>query len=201
MLEHVLSFLKDQLNNYIQLKSAGQNFEVVFPQPRNQKAVSLQNDAITILLVNLEEDYTFRSGAAYERMLPQSQSSHSYKNPHLYLVLYVLFGSLFPDYSQSLEFLSVIIKFFQSHRLFTSQKFPELSSEIEKLTIELVNLPFTEQREVWAALGMSYVPSVIYKVRMVVFVDTDTVEADSDVTDKEVDTSRKDEPEHPNFAS
>ena len=85
-----------------------------------------------------------------------------------------------------MDVLSYIIKFFQSHRLFDRDNSPTLSSEIEKLTIELVNLPFTEQREVWAALGMSYMPSVIYKVRMVVFTDTDTVEIGSDITEKEV---------------
>lgn len=188
MLEHVLSFLKDRLNSYIQVKTGAQSFEVVFLQPRNQKEVSLQNDAITTLLVNLEEDYTFRSGAAYEKMPPQV--SNSYKNPNLYLNLYVLFAANFTDYSQSLKFLSLIIKFFQSHRLFNRDNSPTLSSEIEKLTLELVNLPFTEQREVWAALGMSYMPSVIYKVRMVVFTDADTVEIGSDVTEKEVSTSK-----------
>ncbi len=188
MLEHVLSFLKDQLNSYVLVKTGAQSFEVVFLQPRNQKEVSLQNDAITTLLVNLEEDCTFRSGAAYDRMPPQV--SNSYKNPNLYLNLYVLFAANFTDYSQSLKFLSLIIKFFQSHRLFDRDNSPTLSSEIEKLTLELVNLPFTEQREVWAALGMSYMPSVIYKVRMVVFTDADTVEIGSDVTDKEVSTSK-----------
>ena len=57
------------------------------------------------------------------------------------------------------------------------------------MTLELVNLPFTEQREVWAALGMSYMPSVIYKVRMVVFTDADTVEIGSDVVEREIITS------------
>ena len=52
--------------------------------------------------------------------------------------------------------------------------------------MELVNLPFTEQREVWAGLGLCYIPSVIYKVRMVVFTDTDTVESTPDLTGKRV---------------
>ena len=187
MLEHVISFLKEQLNSYIRVKTGAQGFEVVFLQSRNQKEVSFQNDAITTLLVNLEEDYTFRSGAAYERMPPQGGNPQ--KNPNIYLNLYVLFAANFTDYSQSLQFLSLIIKFFQSHRLFDRHNSPTLSSEIEKLTLELVNLPFTEQREVWAALGISYMPSVIYKVRMVVFTDADTVEIGSDVTEREVITS------------
>ena len=187
MIEHVLSFLKEQLNSYIRVKTGAQGFEVVFLQERNQKEVTFQNDAITILLVNLEEDYTFRSGAAYERM--PNQGGNPQKNPNVYLNLYVLFAANFTNYSQSLQFLSLIIKFFQSHRLFHHQNSPILNSEIEKLTMELVNLPFTEQREVWAGLGMSYMPSVIYKIRMIAFADTETVEIDSDITEREVITT------------
>ena len=187
MLDHVLSFLKDQLNAYIRVKTGAQGFEVVFIQPRNQKEVAFQNDAITTLLVNLEEDYTFRSGAAYEKMPPQGRNSH--KNPTIYLNLYVLFAANFTDYSQSLQFLSLIIKFFQSHRLFDHQNSPTLNSDIAKLTLEMVNLPFGEQRVVWDALGLSYMPSVIYKVRMVIFTDEDTVEIDSAISERAVITS------------
>ncbi|NEO50921.1 MAG: DUF4255 domain-containing protein [Moorea sp. SIO4A3] len=188
MLDHVLSFLKEQLNSYIRVKTGGQAFEVLFLQDRNGKEVSLEENAITTLLVNLEEDYTFRSGAAYERM--PNQGGNQQNNPNLYLNLYVLYAANFTNYRQSLKFLSLIIKYFQSHRLFDCRNSPTLSSEIQKLTIELVNLPFTEQREVWSGLGMSYMPSVIYKVRMVVFADGDTVEIGSDVTDREVSSSR-----------
>ncbi|MDZ8183659.1 MAG: DUF4255 domain-containing protein [Nostoc sp. ChiSLP02] len=187
MIEHVLSFLKEQLNTYIRVKTGAQDFEVVFVNERNQKEVSFQNDAITTLLVNLEEDYTFRSGAAYERI--PNQGGNPPKNPNIYLNLYILFAANFTDYRQSLQFLSLILKFFQSHRLFNQQNSPTLNSEIAKLTLELINLSFTEQREVWAGLGMSYMPSAIYKVRMVVLTDADTVELGSDVTENVVLTS------------
>lgn len=184
MLDHVLIFLKDKLNDYVRIKTGAQDFDVFFLQQRNQKEVSFQNDAITILLVNLEEDYTFRSGAVIERM--PDKSGNSAQNPNLYLNLYVLFVSNFSDYRQSLQFLSLIIKFFQSHRLFNHQNSPSLKPEIEKLTLELVNLPFSEQRDVWSSLGISYMPSVMYKVRMVVFTDDDTVEVGYDVTEGEL---------------
>lgn len=184
MIEHVLLFLKEKLNSYIRVKTGAQNFGVEFLELRTQKEVLFKEDSITTLLVNLEEEHTFRSGATYER-IPNGNGATS-ANPNLSLNLYVLFASNFADYNQSLQFLSLIIKFFQSHRVFDRHNSPALNPEIGKLTLELVNLPFTEQREVWAALGMSYIPSVIYKVRMVVFVDTDTVEMGSNVIEKEM---------------
>lgn len=188
MLDTVISFLKDRLQNYIRIKTGGQEFlEVVYIQRQNQREVSFKSKTITILLVNIEEDYTFRSGAAYEKM--PSPGGNSYNNPTLYLNLYVLFAANFDEYDQSLKYLSLIIKFFQSHRLFDRHNSPNLNSEIEKLILELVNLPFTEQREIWAGLGVSYLPSVIYKVRMIAFTDEDTVEIASDVAEKEIITS------------
>ena len=52
---------------------------------------------------------------------------------------------------------------------------PELSENIEQLVMELVTLPFSEQNEVWSSLRVTYHPSVLYKVKMVVFQDEDAV--------------------------
>ena len=41
--------------------------------------------------------------------------------------------------------------------------------------MELTTLPFAEQNEVWSALRTTYHPSVLYKVKMVVFKDEETV--------------------------
>ncbi|MFK0733585.1 MAG: DUF4255 domain-containing protein [Gloeotrichia echinulata GP01] len=152
------------------------------------KEFSFQNDAITVLLVNLEEEYTFRSGASHEQISNQGTNPQSY--PNIYMNLYVLFAANFTEYRQSLMFLSLIINFFQSHRLFNHHNSPSLSSDIEKLILELVNVPFSEQRDIWSYLGMSYMPSVIYKVRMVVFADTETVEIGANITETQITTSK-----------
>ncbi|NET44164.1 Pvc16 family protein [Okeania sp. SIO2B3] len=192
MIDHVVSFLQEKLDTYIKIKIGDQltfaenegNRVVTLLENKNAKEIQLKEGIITTLLINLEEEYTFRSGAAYERMPNGGRVDQ--KNPNLYLNLYLLFVPYFNNYSYSLKFLSLIIKYFQSHRLFDHHNSPELHPEIEKLTMELVNLPFTEQREVWAGLGLPYLPSVIYKVRMVVFTDTDTVESVSNITEKKV---------------
>ncbi|PON18283.1 hypothetical protein C2W62_08665 [Candidatus Entotheonella serta] len=83
-----------------------------------------------------------------------------------------------------LRAISHIIQFFQKHRLITPQSNPRLSDEIEQLVMELTTLPFAEQNEVWNALRTSYRPSVLYKVKMVVFHDDEPVEV------SEIETQR-----------
>jgi len=185
MLDGVLSFLKDRLNNYLKVKTGVEGFEVVFAQERNPREITLPKEALTALLVNLEEERIFRSGANYQKeraSLPSNQTV----NPHLYLNVYILFVANFTSYTLSLKLLSLIISFFHSHRIFDSQNSPSLGFEIEKLAIELVNLPFEDQKDIWSLLGNSYLPSALYKVRMIVLEDLDSLDVEADVTKAEV---------------
>ncbi|NEO74980.1 Pvc16 family protein [Moorena sp. SIO4G3] len=189
MLDHVLSFLKEQLNSYIREKTGGQAFEVLFLQDRNGKEISLEENAITTLLVNVEEYKNFPTYkdkllvgfATNEReQIAEKQASNLYG-----LHLYVLYAANFTNYRQSLTFLSLIIKYFKDHSFFHRRNSPTLSPEIKNLIIKPVNLPLTEQREVWSGLGMSYIPSVMYKVSIVCFVKWDPEELGYDVTEEE----------------
>jgi hypothetical protein len=85
------------------------------------------------------------------------------------LNLYVLFVARFKEYQDALYNLSRIIRYFQSHRLFNAQNAPALPEGIDQLVLELTTLPFAEQNEVWNALRTTYHPSLLYKVKMVVF--------------------------------
>ena len=64
-----------------------------------------------------------------------------------------------------------VLQFFQSYRVFDQDSAPGLSDKIEKLTVELLTLPFSEQNHLWGVLRAAYHPSLLYKLRMVVFSD------------------------------
>ena len=103
--------------------------------------------------------------------------------PEIRLNLYVLFVARFPQYEDALRSLSLIIQYFQNHRVLNHQNAPELSDNIEQLVMELITLPFSEQNEVWSSLRTTYHPSVIYKVKLVVFKDEDAATM-STITEK-----------------
>ena len=83
--------------------------------------------------------------------------------------LYVLFVARYKQYEDALSYLSQIIQYFQNNRVFDHQSAPELSDDIEKLVMELITLPFSEQNEVWSSLRVPYHPSVLYKAKMIVY--------------------------------
>ena len=86
--------------------------------------------------------------------------------------LFVLVVARFPeDYRLSLHHLSRVVGYFQSHRVFNRENSPDLHERIPQVMMELVTPSFAEQNEIWGALRVSYQPSALYRVRMVVFAD------------------------------
>ena len=176
MIGETLIFLKNHLNAYL---SSGRDPDespedkVVFVDCETMDPLSFRLGAVSVLLINIEEENRLRSPDQYMRMSPDGASQKV--QPEIRLNLYVLFVVRFKQYEEVLRYLSLIIQYFQNHRLLNHHNAPELSEEIEQLVMELVTLPFSEQNEVWNALRITYHPSVLYKVKMVVFRDEDAV--------------------------
>lgn len=178
MIQEALVLLKDRLNSYL---NSGQNPDevkedlVVFLDGEKMDPLTFKLGTVSILLINLEEEVTLRAPDLYQR--PRPDGTRQKIQPDIRLNLYVLLVARFKQYEESLHQLSLIIRYFQNHRLFDQQSAPELSENIEQLVIELITLPFSEQNEVWSALRVTYQPSVLYKVKMVIFRDEDEVGA------------------------
>lgn len=183
MLDTALSFFKDELTDYIKVKAPrlpGVEEAVKFSsfQPGTNK-INLTPQSITALLINLEEERLFRSGAAQSSRL--IGGSNSVGSHDLCMNFHLLFIASYSEYLDSLKVVSLTLKFFRSCRLFTQQRFPALSPDILQLSTELVNLTFMEQGELWRSLEIPCHPSVLYKVKMLVF-------PDSEIDDVEIGT-------------
>ena len=184
MINEVLIFLKRQLNDY--LKSGlnpDESLEdpVVFIDGQDMEPLKFKLGAVSVLLINIEEENTLRTPNPYIRTGPTGESQRV--NPEIRLYLYVLFVAHCKLYEDSLRYLSLIIRYFQTHRYIDHLSAPGLSEGIEQLVVELTTLPFSEQNEVWNSLRVTYHPSVLYKVKLVVFRDED-VTVVGDVSEK-----------------
>lgn len=167
MLGSVLKFFNEELTSHFQLMGLAQS-DVKFPKFNDggRESIDFENEALNLLLVNLEEETTMRQGNAFR----QEKNGHSFPAlPEIRLNLYLLFVANRSDYLTSMHQLSLVIRYFQARRVFDHNNAPALPEDIEKLTVELITLPFAEQNEVWNALRTSYKPSLLYKVRMLVF--------------------------------
>ncbi len=177
MINEALVFLKNRLNLYLKSDrnpEEAQEDLVVFLNDQNMDSLTFKLGAVSMLLINMEEETTLRASDPYQRLTANGTRQKIY--PDIRLNLYMLLVARFIQYEESLRYLSLVIGYFQNHRLFDQQGTPELSENIEQLAVELVTLPFSEQNEVWGALRVPYQPSILYKVKMVIFKDADAVE-------------------------
>ena len=129
---------------------------------------------IVLLLVNIERDTTPQRGGAsgYSGLDRIAGSGHP-----VYLNLYVLVAANFggKNYVEALKHLSHAIAFFQKQPVFDRHSAPDMDRRVDRLVLDIENLSIQDLSNLWGALGGKYLPSVLYKVRMVAISGDDVV--------------------------
>lgn len=132
------------------------------------------NRKVIASVVNMEEDRISRSWDIHRKQLDGTIAT---TKPEIRFNFYLLFAAYFPEavggntipYSDGLRALSGIISFFQQKNVFDKKNTPTLPDNFEKLIVEHYSLTLEQQNHLWGALGAKYLPSVMYKIRLIVF--------------------------------
>lgn len=181
MLNDLFGVLKNALVDHIRLATGYQptataQSPVVFATADKVETVDFQLGAVTMLLVNLEEDRKALPADPYRRTL--ADGTRLAVNAPVALNICVLFAARFSNYLDSLRHLDLIVQFFQKNRAIDPTSMPKLAgTNIDKVVCELVTIPLTEMNHVWGRLNTAYQPSLIYRVRVVFYLDPDGVPA------------------------
>lgn len=173
MINDVLEFLQIQMDNYLHIKLQ-KNLSDGLPLIQlsnvawndNENTTNTRNDVADafITLVNVEED---RISQPQKKVIRRG-ADVEYMNPKVYLNLYLLFSVNATSYIESLKKLSLIIQFFQYTKVFTKNSNPSLPDDVDELIFDLYSLSFMDLNNLWGILGAKYLPSVVYKLRLVV---------------------------------
>lgn len=196
MIHEVFNLLKDKLNTYFRTIGQDQDKVDFVKTEDGDETIKFQLNQVTPVLVNIEEDRIMRQPDLYGGRTGQGEfKSGSF--PEIRINLLVLFVAKFGNYAEGLNFLSHVIKFFQVNRVFDQHNSPTLSPEIEKLIMELSPPVLQEQDAVWNALRTSYLPSVLYKVKMLVYLDEESLQAATQVLHTDLDIGQTNTPPLP----
>lgn len=186
MLDAAITFLAGELNSYLRKRGVfTQQDDMVVPtQVVNDKGDwQVSEGKIGLTLIGIEEERVLRSQVPERSLL---NGSHVVLQPPLKLNLNLLFsvrpGTAQGSYEASLGFLSHVLTFFQAHPSFASDGSPGLDPRIVKLTAELLSYSPEHLNQTWAYLGSKYLPSAIYRVRMIILQDTEPMSIDKPVT-------------------
>jgi hypothetical protein len=164
MLNSAVDCIAQELNQFISMKFQTDEDRVILSNLMNldgSVAVTEKNK-IVISVVNIQEDKIAQSSSG--------KSKGAGVFPPICLNVFLLISVNFDEKlnKEALKFLSAVAAFFQSKKSFTPSDSPSLDSNIEKLIIEIENLDFHQQSNIFSFLGAKYMPSIFYKMRMVV---------------------------------
>ena len=186
MIRTALEFLTGELNLYLKRKDPsnfGNTDSVVLSnlmKPDGTFAIPTDqandNFKIVISLVNIEEDRIAESQLYYRRVNDKIEAI----NPAVNINAVVLFSVFATNYPTALRLLSYIISFFQTHAVFDNEQFPQMNGNVDadkpwqkvgRLLATLCPTTFEQQNNMWAAMGAKYMPSALYKIKTLSFID------------------------------
>ena len=180
MIHTCLSFLTNELNEYLKVRTGSPTVDMVFltSVATEGGGVVIPDKSVGVSLINIEEDRVYKD---QKSTVINSFGNVERLNPEIKLNLYVLISANFQntneqdssdDYVEGLKQLSYIISFFQAKNVFTPENSPKLAEydpNLKKLVVELYSYSFEQLYNFWSVVGTKYLPSVLYKVRMLTF--------------------------------
>lgn len=170
MIYSALNIIVSKINEYLKLRfSSNDNYlELCNLLDQDGSLAVVDSNKIIATLINIERETAL---GINHQMLASSNGRHTLTNPPVYINLYLLFTSVYTgkNYSEGLKFISSIIEYLQANLVFNHENTPQLGSKIEKLTFEIVNLDIQNLSQLWGTIGGKYMPSILYKIRMLSF--------------------------------
>jgi hypothetical protein len=168
MIDKAMSFIVGEINSLLSARfQTNEDLAVLssLANPDGTLPPAIENK-IVISLINVEREASANCSSWPMRGGPEG---HGRVSPPLGLNLLVLVTASFGgNYGEALKVLSNVMAFLQGKPMFNAQNSAAFPASLEKLSLELVNLSIHEVNNVWSILGAKYMPSIVYKVRMLV---------------------------------
>lgn len=196
MIESALDILKEQVENHLALVNNnvvnGDGFIVLSNVADEDGKWAIPSNKIGMSIINIEEERVVKDQVFEHRNI---NGDYERYNPELKLNLYVLFCANFVNsgestkYGEGLKQLSNVISFFQGKNVFTPDNTPEMDPSLQKLVVDIYSYSFEQQYNFWSILGAKYLPSILYKVRLVTIQEKVLANQNVPITDLEINTN------------
>jgi len=167
VIKTILRYIENEINQSV--TPSAEKFAILGNISRLESGGGASNadlqDKVILTLVNIDEEKTLKNNPHYVR----DGEALLKRNPTLFLNLYVLISCGADDYETALSKISYVIGFFQSKHVFTPENaeaaFPD--EHVEKIIMDMFSMNFEQVNHLWGIMGGKYIPSVLYKMRLV----------------------------------
>lgn len=164
MVDILLEEVSIELNDYFNSKSNTSIFRSVVgdisthDKPSDGGNENDISNSIVVTLISIEEESVMKNNYP---MRTEGSSTIKEKS-YLYINVYILFSANFSVYDQGLKLISRVISFFQTKKKVSFV----VDEEAFEAIFNLYNIGFENLNNLWTVLGGRYLPSVIYKARI-----------------------------------
>jgi Pvc16 N-terminal domain len=170
----LLNIIKDDLNAYFVGKGKVLSGSHILSFPDLSKSGGgsdpiLNAEVLNIFLVNLEENRSHRPADMWQ--MTELDGSKRGMHPPVKLDIFFLIASKFKDYPTALDNLTLCVQYFQAHRYFDRHSHHDFPQEVDRVIVEMIPMTFEVQRAVWSSLQIAYLPSVLFRMGLLVVAD------------------------------
>jgi hypothetical protein len=172
----LLNIIKDDLNAYFIAKGKALSGTEILSFPDVSKSGGpsdpvLNGEVLNILLVNLEENRSHRPADLWQ--VAETNGATRAIHPPVKLDIFFLVAAKFRDYPTALDHLTLCIRYFQAHRYFDRHTHHDFPEEVDRVIVEMIPMTFEVQRAVWSAMQIAYLPSVLFRMGLLMVSEDD----------------------------
>lgn len=177
MIDKVLELIRTEVNDFVGRKlndNTRPNRVVLTSFVDDNGRVAIPTDSVGLSLLNIEEEKTLKAAG----LIPttKAERSSSFVASPVSLNLQIMFTAYFNNYTESLKHLSYILACLQTKPVFDVDNTSGMDGiDTSKLIFELNTLGLEQQHYIWSMIGLRYLPSVVYRVRMLTVFERDVV--------------------------
>jgi len=169
VIHQILEIVTQKLDIHLRDKYALPDSKVLLSNMTDSSGQTIieGTNKVICTLVNVAEERVYKR--LHEKV--ERKNDFAYYSAPIHLNLQLLVSAYFTkeNYAEALKFLSEIIIFFQINHSIHHENTPEFKrlSQPVKLNVEMMSLDLNQLTQLWSILGVKYMPSVLYHLRMV----------------------------------
>ena len=178
LIRSTLVLIRNRLNQYLRNLDGSSEDWVILSNVVGHDGLPYHGatNKVVMFLANITNETTV---STYKPNQPIGGDKFATVAPTIYIDLHLLLLANFANksYIDGLSMISRTISFFQQNSYFNHKNLPSLDPAIDKLTFDIVSLEMNDLSHLMGMVGTKYLPSVLYKVRMIPF-QSDAMEAE-----------------------
>ena len=188
MIEQSLLFVKNTLDQFLKNRfDLSDDIVLINNITEADGSIPQSNqNKVVISLINIEQE---TNQPFYNKVKKLPNGSFVDTTPSDRFNLDLLITSQFDDYKETLKFLNASILFFQGNQSIESSSYSNLPKGINKLSFVLEQLDYTQMHNLWSAMGAKYIPSVVYKMKLIDIQASEISRVTSAVTETSIEVT------------